>query len=736
MTIQKFRALFLLLIISLIKLSAIAQDSLVKDLKEVTITATRTERKLPETGRTIHVITEEDILKSNYTSLGEILSEQAGLYITGTGQNPGSNQSLFMRGANSNQTAIYIDGLRITDASTVNNTIDLSELSIHDIERIEIIKGSHSTLYGSSAIGGVINIKTRQNHKEGLNVRAGITGGDAGNKSTFLNPYMNTGYQFKNGIGINSFVDHTQVKGFDSTIDTLNDPLLSSRRDKDDWKKLYGGLSATYKDKETDLQLSWKYTSSETDIDKSAFTDDDNYTLNFNRNAVTLLMKRQLSGNSMISLTGGHSWYSREAVNDSSLNPHSNLYDHQFTKDKYSGKTTNLDLFYERKFSFWKIIAGLAATKDIMESENYIYSAFYADPFPPFIFENKSELKSPSPSMMTSSIYGQLEFSGSLLHQGLRDLVLVSGVRYDMNDIFNEHFSLQINPSYKLSRNSLLYFSYSTGFNSPSLYQLYSPNFYTPWDGSQGAPFSQGNRSLRPETSACTELGLKIRMKEKVHAGISVFHRLTKNNIEYAYLWNGAVPAGQLGTDFTRDDYRGDTYINTGTTDMYGLEIQMTISPVRNVTLQTSLSLMDGKIKYQADEILTGRFSSYHVQLYNNGRFLTTTPMNQESIIRRPNMARLQLTYTGFKRFTPDVSVNYVDDREDVFYDTQIMPQGALNTIRVEKYALVNLSLSYNAGKNILMSACSNNILDEKYSEVRGFTTRGRSILFRIVWHH
>ncbi len=734
MNISTLRNLVLIVMISHFYLRSSAQDSLVKDLKEVTITATRTEKKLTETGRTIDVITEEDMLRKNYSSLAEILSEQAGFYITGTGQNPGSNQSLFMRGANSNQTAIYIDGLRITDASTVNNTIDLSELSLYDIDRIEIIKGSHSTLYGSSAIGGVINIKTKQNYKQGLNVRTGMSGGNTGNASTFLNPYMNTGYQFNNGTGISSFMELTRVNGFDATIDTLNDPLLSSRRDKDDWQKLYGGLSATYKDKQTDLQLSWKYTSSETDIDKSAFTDDDNYILNFNRNAITLFMKRHLSGNSMISLTGGHSWYKREAVNDSSFNPHSNLYDHQYTKDEYKGRTTNLDLFYERKFSHWKIITGLSVTKDLMESGNYVYSAFYMDPFPPFIYENKSELR--SISMMTSSLYSQLEFSGLLIHPWLEDLTLVSGGRYDMNDIFNEQFSLQLNPSYKLSRNSLLYFSYSTGFNSPSLFQMYSPTFYTPWDGSQGAAFTQGNRLLKPELSACTELGWKVRMKDNVQARISVFHRLTKNNIEYVYLWNASVPGDQLGTDFSRDDYRGDTYINAGTTDMYGLEVQLEVSPVRNVSIHTSLSLMDGKIQYQTDDDISGRYSSYHLQLYNNGSFLTRTVMNQESIIRRPNTAMCQLTYTGFKRFTPAIFLQYVHDREDVFYDTQIRPQGALNTAGVEKYTLLNLNLSYKAGKNILLSACSNNILDEKYSEVRGFSTRGRSILFRIVWHH
>jgi len=60
-----------------------------------------------------------------------------GVYIPGSGQTPGSNQSLFLSGANSNQTALFIDGIRITDPSTVNNTVDLSEISIHDIEKIK-----------------------------------------------------------------------------------------------------------------------------------------------------------------------------------------------------------------------------------------------------------------------------------------------------------------------------------------------------------------------------------------------------------------------------------------------------------------------------------------------------------------------------------------------------------------------------------------------------------------------
>src|SRR3990172_3572537 len=92
-----------------------AQDSLKsKQLNEVVVSATRSEKNSIDAGRSITVITSEDIKKSGANSIAELLTQQEGMYVVGAGQNPGMTSRIFTRGANSNQTVILIDGIRIT----------------------------------------------------------------------------------------------------------------------------------------------------------------------------------------------------------------------------------------------------------------------------------------------------------------------------------------------------------------------------------------------------------------------------------------------------------------------------------------------------------------------------------------------------------------------------------------------------------------------------------------------
>ena len=141
----------------------------VYQLKEVVVSATRSERDLSDVGRSVTLVTREQIKSFIYNSVAELLSQQEGIYIVGTGQNPGMLQSIFTRGESNNHTAIMIDDVRITDPSAINNAPDLSELSLANLDKVEIVRGSHSTLYGSSAIGGVINLLTKKNEKPGFN---------------------------------------------------------------------------------------------------------------------------------------------------------------------------------------------------------------------------------------------------------------------------------------------------------------------------------------------------------------------------------------------------------------------------------------------------------------------------------------------------------------------------------------------------------------------------------------
>src|SRR5436190_8144453 len=220
------------------------QDSLIMRLDEVVVTATRTEKPLSESGRSVSVITEDEIRQSGATSVTDLLSRLEGIYIVGNGQTPGANQSLFMRGANSNQTVVLVDGVRISDASTVNNTIDLSELPLQDIERIEIARGAQGTLYGTAAIGGVINILTHRAKEPGVSGHGMLQGGVFGESTGLAEAAIDLTATTKDGWYAGGFFDRLHVNGLDATLDTVTDPTVFKNRDRDGWDKTALGLSA------------------------------------------------------------------------------------------------------------------------------------------------------------------------------------------------------------------------------------------------------------------------------------------------------------------------------------------------------------------------------------------------------------------------------------------------------------------------------------------------------------
>lgn len=129
------------------------------DLDEIVVTASRLPQ--PPSSGILHrtVLGEEEIKASLAPDLPTLLRQQAGVEIAQTG-GIGTQSSLFLRGANSNHTLILLDGMRIDSATTGATALD--QIMLADIERIEIVRGNVSALYGSSAIGGVIKIFTKQ----------------------------------------------------------------------------------------------------------------------------------------------------------------------------------------------------------------------------------------------------------------------------------------------------------------------------------------------------------------------------------------------------------------------------------------------------------------------------------------------------------------------------------------------------------------------------------------------
>jgi vitamin B12 transporter len=145
----------------------------------VVVTATRTPQPAEKTGESISVITADDLKIQQIVSLADILQQTPGLIAVRNG-GLGQNATVSIRGAEAGQTLVLVDGVRINDPSTVDNEALLGDLLVNNIDRIEILRGPQSTLYGSDAIGGVVDVITRRGAETPFAMRANAEGGSFG----------------------------------------------------------------------------------------------------------------------------------------------------------------------------------------------------------------------------------------------------------------------------------------------------------------------------------------------------------------------------------------------------------------------------------------------------------------------------------------------------------------------------------------------------------------------------
>jgi vitamin B12 transporter len=128
-------------------------------LPTVVVTPTRLPTPENEVGSSVTLITEEQIQRKQERTLPDVLKDVPGLNVVQTG-GPGGVTSVFIRGANANQTKVFIDGIDANNPAL--GTFNFEHILTWDIERVEVVRGPQSGLYGADAIGGVINIITKK----------------------------------------------------------------------------------------------------------------------------------------------------------------------------------------------------------------------------------------------------------------------------------------------------------------------------------------------------------------------------------------------------------------------------------------------------------------------------------------------------------------------------------------------------------------------------------------------
>lgn len=441
-----------------------AQDTTLLD--EVVISANKYANKTSLTGKVVTVITKQQIEQIGGKDLAQILTEQAGVYIGGANSNAGKDKSLYLRGARVDHTLITIDGIPVYDPSGVGSNFDIRNLSIDQIERIEILKGSQSTLYGSDAIAGVINIITKKIAAETF---SGNGLASYGSNNSFKTTAAING---KTGI-----VDYTLAYSFYDTKG-INEAISNTGiEDKDGFQQnsLQAGFGFQVA-RNVRIQPYFRSGKIDGDIDQGAFIDELDYT--YTQKSYQAGVRNEFSfGKTKLNLLYNFNHIDRLYIDDSLKSR--NGFD-TYSRGSYKGAEHFIDAYVIVPLgkTSSKFIGG-ADFRTSNTDQQYFSTGFFG-PYNPPPLKNKNQNQ--------TGLYAAVNVNA---RSGFN---LELGNRMNIHSENGSKYVFNINPSYLLKNRFKLFANLSSGYRIPSLYQLFS---------------EYGNTELEPESAITAETGLQ-----------------------------------------------------------------------------------------------------------------------------------------------------------------------------------------------------------------------------------
>lgn len=485
---RKFTFIILLLTGS----SAFAQDSaMVSSLNEVVITASKYSRKQTETGKVLTVVSREQLERSSGKTLSEVLNTVAGTTIIGSNSNLGTNLAVSIRGATVGNVLILINGIPVNDPSVITNYFDLNFIDINQVERVEILKGGQSTLYGSDAVAGVINIIMRKPSDKDLHANVSASAGSYGT--------------FKANAGISQASEKSQLslqygylnsKGFSAAYDSTGNNNFD--KDKYDQHNITGTWQIALTDK-LSANLFGQYSRYKAGVDANAFKDEKDYTVTTDNIQGGAGLGYQLN-NGALRFNYRYNNVKRLYLDDSVFNAPNYL------RSDYAGRTHFVELYGNKKWKHVELLAGVDYRKNIMSLETISVSAW--GPF-------TSELSDSLGKMDQVSPYASVVLKANKIFN------IELGGRWNIHSEYGNNFTYTINPNAFISDKVKLFANFYSAFKTPTLYQLFDP-------------FS-GNTALQPEESFNAEGGAQWFINRNFNVRAVYFYRKTKDAIEYIY---------------------------------------------------------------------------------------------------------------------------------------------------------------------------------------------------------
>lgn len=656
-------------------------------LEEVVVTATKTEEKRKDVPNSIIIMDEIDIQESPARSLGELLANELGIDLRAYGNYGGASQEIHIRGMSGDATQVFVNGVNVNSPSL--GVADVAKIPLNSIERIEVVKGSGSLLYGSGAMGGTINIITKRpkRKKTDLKISAGYGSEDTYHLSAEQGMYLSDNF------GYYLTANRKETDGFRDNSDlTHNDISLKLVLDKGDIFDI--SLYGDYTDREYGRP----------GVKTPAGTQDD--------------------------FIGGTKFYNSESA--SLLDRGGDKDGHAVLRVKshptewlvlnFKQDYTDIENYnYRRDPAAWPPkLAGEGAktwvTNRVATSEGNVdikpfdgADLLLGGEYKGFDFErrnidldNTGEEKPGTESVANYHVFTKGAFIEAQ-YRPSRYFKALAGVRHEKHSTFGHEtlprYGLIINPSEK----TVLKLSHGKHFKAPTMNDLYWPD-----DG-----WARGNPELKPERGWHTDATLEQSLyDDKLFLSLSYFRWDIEDRIAWAENPNYPTifPGWNKWTPSNVDAFNGR-----------GWEVGLKIGPLRNMILSLDYTYTEAKEQKKGGPKRQALYTP-------DGQFKGSLTY----------WAPFGLTVSTMVRYMSDRPANYVNDTDE-------LPQ---NTI--DSYWTADLKLEYPLQDNWVLSLHASNIFDEEYDTYmenfkdqstgvitrEGYPGAGRSVFFSVGYEY
>ena len=635
-----------------------------EELSEVVVTATRTQRMLSALPLPTTVITADAIAKSGVTRLNEILSEQAGIILTA---DRSGFEGIQMQGLDAAYTMILIDGVPLVGRSS--GVLDLSRVAVGNIDKIEIVKGASSALYGSEAMGGVINVITKKPKEDSFS-------GNVSYRLATFNTNDNNASVFwkKNKLSANLFANFYSSDGYDLDKNT---PLKTVEKfhNYTIQPKLYYTFSEYLKAMVSNRFYTQK-------MHNQAIIEDRSYTGNANEN----------EWNSQIRFD--HKWHSK-------LHSEYELYVTNYKNDSFLNDDNDL-LFQKNYYNQWLFRPEFRTTLAIKDSKLTTGIGLNYESLNRTYFEEKVHFYS-------QYIFVQYDYNPT------QTINILAGFRYDNHSEYASQVSPKLAVNYRITNNFSLKSSVGYGYKAPDFRQLFF-DFTNPSVGYTVLGYNVAQERLKELEDQGQILSLSkginfenpLKSESSINFNFGLFYKLNKLKIDANAFYNSIN--NLIDTQVVAQKTNGQnvfSYFNNREVFTYGIEYNCSYNFTKELVLSIGYQYLTAKNQSVLDDFEAYQYirnaalqtiqisKSDYFGLYNRSKHTANFKVSY-SIPSLKTDINLRILYRS-KYGLSDTNGNQILDRYDNF---------------VKQYSITNLSVTKNLHDTFSIQVGAQNVFN------------------------